>query len=127
MHNNSTKRAKTLFLNFAILFAIAISYYFVVRYTSFKIPCLFFETTGLSCPGCGITRMLTQFLQLKFNEGIQYNYFLGYTLPVIIFVIAMMSYYYIYNKKYAKWFNVLVCIYLIALVSWGIVRNIIGI
>ena len=128
MHNkDSIKRAKTLFLNFLLLFVILISYYFIVRFTAFKIPCLFFEITGLSCPGCGITRMLTQFLQFKFDKGVAFNYFLGFTLPVVVFIILMMSYYYIYNKKYSKWFNALLFVYLIALILWGIVRNIIGI
>lgn len=128
MHNNEIKkRAKTLFLNFIILFVILISYYFIVRYTPLLIPCLFFELTGLNCPGCGITRMLTRFLQFNFAEGITFNYFLGFTLPIIIFIILMMSYYYIYNKKYSKWFNILLYIYLAALIIWWIVRNIIGI
>lgn len=126
-YNDFKKRVKSFFFTLSIVLAILVSYYLIVRFTSFRIPCVFHLITKLNCPGCGITRMLTRFLQFKISEGIKYNYFLGYTLPIVILMISMMSYYYLYNKKYDKWFKILSLIYLCLLLAWGVIRNIIGI
>jgi hypothetical protein len=128
LDNNEIKgRAKTLSFILISLFIVMFLYYLFVRFTGIKIPCIFFELTSLECPGCGITRMLTQFLQFNFVKGIKFNYFLGFTLPILLFMIAYMSYLYIFKKKQAKWFTILSTIYLISLFIWGILRNIFSI
>ena len=127
MDNQIKKRAKTLFLILGVLFLVLIAYYIFVVITGIRVPCMFNLITKLNCPGCGITRMLTKFLQFQFSEGIKFNYFLGFSLPIIIFLILGMCYYYLYNKKYDKWFNIICYLYLACLIIWGILRNIFGI
>ena len=126
-NNDVKERAKTLSFILTSLLIILFLYYLFVRFTGIKLPCVFYELTHLQCPGCGITRMLTQFLQFNFVKGIKFNYFLGFTLPIVVFMIGYMSYTYILNKTYSKWFNTFITIYLICLLSWGILRNIFSI
>ena len=127
INNEIKERAKHLSFILSALLIVMFLYYLFVRFTEIKIPCVFFELTNLQCPGCGITRMLTQFLQLNFVKGIKFNYFLGFTLPLLIYMIGYMGYTYVYSKPYSKKFSTLITIYLIALLTWGVLRNIFSI
>jgi peptidoglycan/LPS O-acetylase OafA/YrhL len=121
------KRLKNLFFVMVILLAIAVGYYFVcLNFPKFVIKCVFKEITGLRCPGCGVTRMLVSFMSLDFYEGFKYNIFLTITLPFVVYVIIYGCYVYITDRKWGKFFNTSCCVYVILLVLWGIVRNIIG-
>jgi len=122
------KRFKNLFFVCLILTISLVIYYFVyTAYPSLRIKCLFFEITGLKCPGCGVTRLLVNFVWFNFKEGIKYNYFVGFTMPFFLFLLGYCSWAYIYNRKYSKWFNVLLSIYIVLLLVFFIVRNIVGI
>lgn len=121
------KRIKKVLLSFFIITTILLIYFLICyKYSFLKIRCVFHEITGLNCPGCGISRMISSFIKLDFKSGIKYNYFLGYTFLILIFMIGYYIYSYINNKKikYIEWFNIL---YLILLLSWGIIRNILKI
>jgi hypothetical protein len=121
------KRIKTLFFVMAILMAIAIGYYVLyLKFPEFVVKCFFKETTGFMCPGCGVTRMLVNFMELNFIKGIKYNMFLGITLPFVIYIIVYSGYLYVVEKKDNKVFNVSCYVYVALLVVWGVIRNIIG-
>jgi len=110
------------------IIGLLIAYYFLFSYFPKLAPkCLFFELTGFSCPGCGISRMLYKFLDFKFVEGMRFNYFLAITMPFVLFIIVYSVYLYVKNKKANKVFNVCCIVYLFLLIVWGIVRNIIGV
>lgn len=129
MHNNLEikKRVKNLFFVIIILAILLITYFFIYTYfPEFTFKCAFFEITGFKCPGCGITRMLSNFIELKFEEGYIYNIFLAGTLPIILIGAIYLGYSYVYNKKAGKGFNILCFIYAVLLIIWGIVRNIMG-
>ena len=49
--------------------------------------CLFYEFTGMPCPGCGMTRALISFGQLEFEQAIQFNPF---SLPLLIAMILYL-------------------------------------
>lgn len=122
--NNIKNRAKKVALGFFIVIAILLIYFLILyKFNLFKFKCIFHEITGLNCPGCGITRMISNFIKGDFINGIKYNYFLGYTFIIVIFIIGYSIYSYISNKKikYIEWFNIL---YLSLFILWGIIRNI---
>lgn len=122
--NNAKNRAKKAIICSFIVVTILLIYFLILyKFNLFKFKCIFHEITGLNCPGCGITRMISSFVNGDFINGIKYNYFLGYTFIIVIFIIGYSIYSYISNKKikYIEWFNIL---YLSLFILWGIVRNI---
>jgi hypothetical protein len=121
------KRLKNLFFVISILMVIAIGYYILyVNYPSFVVKCMFKQMTGFKCPGCGVTRMLVNFMEFDFMDGVKYNIFLAATLPFVVYIIVYSAYLYLVDKKGNKVFNVSCYVYAVLLVVWGIVRNIIG-
>lgn len=77
----------------------------------FKIPCPIYFFTGISCPGCGMTRALFSLFQLDFGMAFYYH-------PLIYFCILMLpalTVAHIKNKRSAK--KILLAIFIIAFVS----------
>ena len=121
------KRLKNLFFVMVVLFVVAVVYYFLyINFPKFVIKCLFKEITGFKCPGCGITRMLVNFINFNLLDGFKYNMFLAITLPYVIYVIVYSCYVYVKDKRANKFFNVSCYIYVGMLIVWGIIRNIVG-
>lgn len=120
------KRYKNLFFVSAIILFCLILYYFLyVNYPDFVLKCFFYELTGFKCPGCGITRMLSSFINFDFVNGSRKNLFLAITLPYVIFIIIYNIHLYLKNKKSNKYINVSCYVYVVLLLIWGIVRNIV--
>ena len=106
-----------------MLFAIGFAYAIIVRYTSFCIPCFFNTITGLKCPGCGITHLFLSLMRFDFPGAYLANRFLFLTFPVLLLILALN---FLGGRKYekksfTKW---LTLSYLIALLVWGVARNI---
>ena len=70
--------------------------------------------------------MLISFANLNIGEGISYNYFLGYSIPVIVVFLGYYSYNFVTKKK-IMFFEVSAIVYVILLIAWGIIRNMFGI
>jgi len=77
-----------------IILAVGILYYAFVTKTGLRIPCPFYETTGLLCPGCGITRMIISLSEFDFSAAYGYNKLLFTTWPLIAlpFIYSEISY-----------------------------------
>ena len=119
------KRVKNLFFIIIITTCLLIFYYFLyINFPQIALKCIFFEFTGLRCPGCGISHMLSNFIHFNFANGIKCNFFLGITLPLLIFIFIYYGYLYVNGRKSDKNLNVICCIYIILLILWGIIRNI---
>ncbi len=114
------KRKKEIVLGVVLFFG----YLFLSSHFNFSIPCLFYEMTGLFCPGCGITRMFKALLNLEFYQAFRYNplvfcYFFGYLLYLSLFYFLkkMKNYTLKINPK-------LTTLLLIITIAFGILRNI---
>ena len=59
-------------------------------YTNRWLPkCMFYEWTGLHCPGCGITRALDATLDGKFALALRYNPLAMIGLPLVLILIGL--------------------------------------
>lgn len=122
------KRVVNLFFVSIILVVLfLVYYYFCTIFPYLSLKCLFFEITGLKCPGCGLTRMLFSFLGLEFFKGVQYNYFLAYSSPVLMWILGYLVYTYVRDKKTGKIFDIVCLVYILLLVVWCVFRNIFGV
>ena len=88
--------------------------------------CVFHEITGLHCPGCGVTRMISSILRLDFYQAFRYNP-LVFILSPFLLIYGIIKLYegmydkFILNKRFEK---IIVTFVIILLVIFGILRNI---
>lgn len=107
--------------------AIGCIYAVIVRYTSLRIPCFFHKITGYYCPGCGITRMFYYLTFLDWKHASQANLYLFWSTPLLFGLLLI--YYFPFSKlknsrRRKKLINITAVGYLIGLVIWSVVRNI---
>lgn len=110
---------------FLAVMALAITaYYFFINPNTgrFTFPCLFKETTGFYCLGCGGQRAFHALLHGKFNIAFQDNLLIFIALP-LVFIIIIEE---IFEKKIVSNFlqkaPIIWLISIIVLVFW-ITRN----
>ena len=78
--------------------------------------CIFRSFTGLECPACGSQRAVYHLLHFRFLKAIHYNFFLLISIPYLFGKIKNFVYH-----------PVTVNVFLILLISWWILRNVLGI
>ena len=81
------------------------------------VPCLFNKTTGLYCPGCGMTRAINSVMHFKLGQALRFNFL------IIILPPLMGIYLFLYYKKFDKWAKIITYLMLIITISYGLVRN----
>lgn len=120
------ERAKKLAENFGIIILMGILYCLFFSITKLEMKCPFHELTGFLCPGCGISRMLFSLFLLDFSSAFYYNAAFLILLPFWLAIV--ISYYYEYIKfgkaKIRIWHKIILVLSIIALVVFGILRNI---
>lgn len=77
-------------------------------------------TTGLDCPGCGITRMFVALFHGNIYQAFRYNPLIFIELPIIFILIIL----YKFKKEYRKVINIIFIVNLIVTIVYGILRNI---
>lgn len=109
-----------------VLAAILGGYYLCLHFNSpFKIPCMFYEITGLQCPGCGVSRMLIAISHGEFARAFSYNQVLFVLLPVLAADLFWCIYLYIrYGRVKSRIHSAGAWVILVILLIFGIVRNI---
>lgn len=106
-----------------MIIGIGFGYYLWLNFTHLGIPCPFRTITGWLCPGCGITHMLIALIQLDFHTAYLENPFLLLTLPFLIGEILYQRYLQLTKQVNPQWNQVLLWLYVIALIIFGILRN----
>lgn len=79
------------------------------------LPCPLYSTTGLYCPGCGMSRAVHALMHLDLLGAFGYNPLVFFLIPVVI--ISVTS-----KRKFDKRVSMML---LILIIGFGIVRNII--
>lgn len=106
-----------------IILGIGFGYYLWLNFTHLGIPCPFRTITGWLCPGCGITHMLIALIHLDFHTAYLENPFLLLTFPFLIGEILYQRYLQLTKQVNPQWNQVLLWLYVIALIIFGILRN----
>lgn len=125
MKSTNLLKSKTIkTLGFFLLLGVA--YALIVRYTSFCIPCFFNTLTGLRCPGCGITHLFLNLMKFDFTGAFHANRFLFATSPLLLLLVILNVFCSdkIRKMTVVKW---LTFAYLVAVLLWTVIRNILDI
>ncbi|WP_227013483.1 DUF2752 domain-containing protein [Paenibacillus psychroresistens] len=83
-----------------------------------SIPCPFHALTGLYCPGCGITRVITSLMDFNLAQAFRFNSLLFLLLPIYVLYSVLRL------KGYKKFSDYVMFVMLVLTVSFGILRNI---
>lgn len=112
----------------SIVITAGILYYIEIKTIGISIPCLFYQTTGFKCPGCGITTAILALLQGDFHAAISANTGLAVlALPLITFLLVVLIKWLRHSPTNSKFINIFAILFIILLLLWGILRNILHI
>lgn len=103
---------------------MGIAYYAWLRAGGTAIPCMFHKMTGWRCPGCGITTMMWNLLELDFVQAYRANPFLFLTGPLLLVELLYLSILSYKEREIPKWNGKALIVYICALVIFGVMRNI---
>lgn len=122
------ERLKKTCLLGAVVVSVGCAYAFFWVKTGLSIPCPFHLLTGLNCPGCGVSRMMLSLLRLDFAAAFRYNAVLFCLLPVLLGLGALyvIRYVRLGTKRAGKTGEAIVWTLVGVLLSWGVVRNLVG-
>ena len=125
--NNDKSTSKAVHVT-AFLLAICLIYLVLGLFFGFYIPCPFRTLTGFKCPGCGLSHAAQDIIRLDFEKMMRDN-----ALSVLIFpyigLCIYRNYIYLSGKKdtssgtYGRRIDL---VFLIVILFWWIIRNIIG-
>lgn len=115
-------------VKYGAILAFGLIYLVWVLLTDLRIPCIFYELTGLKCAGCGVTRMIVSVARLDFASAFRYNPFLFTTGPLILLYMACSEIKYVIsgNGRLGKW-EAFICAELILAALYSVLRNILPI
>lgn len=110
----------------AILLAIGFAYMLFSELTGLSLFCPFWTFLHIYCPGCGVSRMLTNLAHLRFYEAFSSNCVLFCLLPVFAAVMIRHAYLFIrYGKKgFSRAETVAAWVIVGILLAFAVVRNI---
>ena len=107
--------------------AAGVVYYLLYRFLGFGIPCTFYQLTGLSCPGCGLTRAITALLSGDVASALSYNPMLPLYALYSAWFVGCVIVRYVKGERDVMlvgptWLHIVM---LVVLVTFGVVRNLI--
>ena len=121
------RRALSITRLYAALAAAASVLLFFLQSGGFNFICVFRELTGLRCPGCGNTNAVLAVLRGDFIGAANCNImFYPEVISAAAFIIYL-SYLYVSGKRASKHASAAAAAAVLAVLVWGIVRNIINI
>lgn len=121
-------RRRIKYVVFAVIFVGIVVFYYLFNPAEFKFmpKCMFHELTGWDCPGCGSQRMLHALLHGNIAEAWHHNALFVALIPILIPMVYLEFRKGAYPKAYARMNSVPVILTIaFAIITWGIVRNII--
>lgn len=116
------KKLLNVFLGFLLLYF----YYLTLKYSSFSFKCPIYMLFDVQCPGCGISRMYKNIFSFNFKEAFNNNQLIFILQPFLYYFMGKIIINYIQDKQisYSKLENIILCIMIVLLLIFGILRNI---
>lgn len=109
---------------YGAVLGILILYYLWVRVTGLALLCPIHVITGLSCPGCGITRLFMALAQGDFAQAYASNQAIFWLAPLALADFLWFHYiYFRYGEKKSRFHTVSLSVMLVVLIVFGIARN----
>ena len=120
------KRAIKVVIFGSILLACGLLYGWLCITTGVAVPCVFYQITGFSCPGCGITRMCLNILRGNIAEAIKCNPAVFFCTPPFAIIVAcsLLRYIKTGERTMRKWQNAVLYIIIGVLLVHGVLRNV---
>lgn len=122
------KRRALIIITAVVAILAAIVYFYFDPSSSKLFPrCLFLETTGVKCPGCGSQRAVHALLHGQVGEAWHYNAMLVVAIPLIGFYLLVSVLQERWQRLYRVLFSRVVLLSLVGLiVLWWVLRNVAG-
>lgn len=115
---------KNIIKIYCAIFVLGITYYIFSQITNIYIPCLYYTTTGLLCPGCGTTRMFLSLIKFDFAAAFSYNPVMFVLLILWVLISLLCFCDKIKFVKNERFLYTMLGISIAALLIFGIIRNI---
>lgn len=106
-----------------VLIVIFLIYAILIISFDIGIPCVFYEITGLYCPGCGITRLCLSLFEGDVYQAFRYNPIIFIDLP-ILFILFVLNIFFKNNKNIKKITDVIIIFLATITIIFGVIRNI---
>mgnify|MGYP001852166142 FL=1 len=106
-----------------VLIVIFLIYAILIIRFDIGIPCVFYEITGLYCPGCGITRLCLSLFEGDVYQAFRYNPIIFIDLP-ILFILFVLNIFFKNNKNIKKITDVIIIFLATITIIFGVIRNI---
>lgn len=106
-----------------VLIVIFLIYAVLIIRFDIGIPCVFYEITGLYCPGCGITRLCLSLFEGDIYQAFRYNPIIFIDLP-ILFILFVLNIFFKNNKNIKKITDVIIIFLATITIIFGVIRNI---
>lgn len=120
------KRRSLIIITVVVAVIAAIVYFYFDPSSSRLFPrCLFLETTGVKCPGCGSQRAIHALLHGNVAAAWQFNAMVVIAIPLIAFYVVVSVLKDRWPRLYRVLFSRTVLFSLVGLiVLWWVVRNV---
>lgn len=98
---------------------------YLYRYGS-PFVCVFYQLTGLYCPGCGAGRALSAIVHGDFLAAFRYNVFFLIAFPVVAYYLLKQYIRFVFQKDPLPFFNIRLSTYncvMLGILAFWILRN----
>lgn len=96
----------------------------ILNLVEIEVPCVFYKTTGLYCPGCGITRMTFSLMKGNLIEAFKYNQLVMSLIILYLIYYTYVIFCEITNKKAIRIGRKVEYIVLVLTLVYWVCRNI---
>lgn len=121
----SDDKRLVLIRRYAVVLALLVSYYLIVRLTGLSISCPFRAVTGYRCPGCGISSMFQALAKGDISEAFHCNQVLFFMIPLLVLAAVVKVIFlpeFLFPKS--RFYRVSTIAAIVVLITFGVLRNV---